>query len=218
MIRVECTPEPHDFDERIRQPGLRAVAELAGEANLPVRPGRPRQPVAQTRDAIPADKFPSYWTLAIDDMMTAYGRICAYMSFYIEPVTGAGSVDHMLPKSVEWRTVYEWSNYRLACSKMNSRKNAYQDVLDPFEVEDDWFQLELTGYQVVAAPGLSPEVTQRVASTIDRLRLNDHDCLMLREAYAADYLVGHISRDYLGRRAPFLARELERQGQSPTIA
>ena len=50
----------------------------------------------------------------------------------------------MLPKSTRWRDVYEWLNYRLACSRMNSRKGVMPNILDPFEVENEWFVLELT--------------------------------------------------------------------------
>ena len=211
MIHVEPAAEPEDFDAKVRQPGLRAIAELAGEQGLPRRRGRPRKAVATTREAIPPDAFPPIWTEALPEMMAVYGRICAYLCFYIEPVTGAASVDHMLPKSRDWREVYEWRNYRLACSKMNSRKRDYLDVLDPFAVEDGWFRMELVGYQVIPAPDLPADIRQRVAETIDRLQLNDYDCLRLREEYDLAYVQGHISFEYLCRRAPFLAREIQVQ-------
>lgn len=212
MIRVELAAEPQDFDTKVTQPGLRAIAELAGEPGLPKRKGRPRQAIANSREQIPADKFPPYWTEALPELRTAYGHICCYVSVYIEPVTGAASVDHMLPKSRSWREAYEWRNYRLACSLMNSRKNDYLDVLDPFEIDDDWFHLELVGYQVIPRADLDPGVKQRVQATIDRLKLNDRDCLTVREDYATNYFLGEISHAYLCRRAPFLAREIERQG------
>lgn len=211
MIKVVPAPEPEDFDAKVRQPGLRAIAELAGEKGLPKRAGRPRTAVAATREQVPADKFPAIWTEALPDLQEAYSRICAYVSIYIEPVTGGASVDHMLPKSLSWQDVYEWRNYRLACSLMNSRKNAYLDVLDPFEVEDGWFRLELVGYQVIPAPGLDHEVLSKVMATIERLQLNDRDCLKVRDDYATAFFDGDISFDYLRKRAPFLARELERQ-------
>ena len=39
MIRVEPADEPESFEKNVRQPGLRALAELAGEKNLPKRKG-----------------------------------------------------------------------------------------------------------------------------------------------------------------------------------
>lgn len=166
MIRVELAPEPADFNSKVRQPGLRAMAELVGEPNLPKRRGRKREVIASSRDEIPADKFPALWTEALPELLDAYGRVCAYMSFYIEPVTGAASVDHMLPKSLNWQEVYEWRNYRLACAQMNSRKNDYQDVLDPFEIEDSWFRIELVGYQVIPATQLPAGIEAQVQATV----------------------------------------------------
>ncbi|MFJ2463013.1 MULTISPECIES: hypothetical protein [Pseudomonas] len=212
MIRVEPANEPESFDEIVRKPGHRAIAELVGEEALPARRGRPRKVVAQTREDIPADKFPPVWTHALPDLMEAYGRLCAYICIYIERVTGGGSVDHMLAKSHAWQDVYEWQNYRLACTLMNARKNNYQDVLDPFEVEDGWFRLELVSYQVIPGEGLDPAIEARVLATITRLKLNDHDCLKVREEYATAFFDGDIKLDYLRRRAPFLAREIEGQG------
>lgn len=214
MIRVELAAEPLNFDVKVRQPGLRALAELAGEQGLPKRPGRPRKAVAKSRAGIPAAKFPPFWTEALPELRVAYGHICGYVSIYIEPVTGAASVDHMLPKSTSWQEAYEWRNYRLACSLMNSRKNDYQDVLDPFEIGDDWFHLELVGYQVIPRTDLEPMDKARVQATIDRLKLNDRDCLSIRDEYASNYFQREISLDYLRRRAPFLAREIERQGRA----
>lgn len=210
MIRGKLAQEPVDFKAKVNTPGLRAIAEMVGEPNLAKRRGRKREVIASSKDKIPADKFPAYWTEALPDMLSAYERVCAYMNFYIERVTGAASVDHMLPKSLNWNCVYEWSNYRLACSLMNSRKNNYMDVLDPFEIENDWFHIELVGFQVIPSDKLSEEIEQQVQATIDRLELNDYECLKLREEYVEALQKGDISFNRLRQRAPFLARELER--------
>ncbi|MGE8049875.1 hypothetical protein ACQKPT_16435 [Pseudomonas monteilii] len=213
MIPVVLAEEPKNFDEKVRKPGLLAIAEMVGESGLPARKGPKRAVIAARREDIPSDKFPSFWTEALPELRTAYRHVCGYMSFYIEPITGAASVDHMLAKSACWNEVYEWKNYRLACSLMNSRKKDYVDVLDPFEVGAEWFHIELVGYQVIARADLDPAVKAQVDATIKRLKLNDSDCLVLREAYANDYFEGEITFGYLSRRAPFLAHELERQGK-----
>ena len=213
MIPVTPAPEPADFDSRVRQPGLRAIAELAGERPDPPRlVGRPYAPVATSRDGIPPDKFPPYWREMLDDLMDSYHRICAYLCLYIHRSTGARSIDHVVAKSKRWDQVYEWSNYRLACLQMNARKGAAADVLDPFEVKEGWFALELVGFQVVPGCGLPDDVAKAVANTIERLRLNDPTtCCEAREEYAEDYWNGDIVFDYLMRHAPFVARELRRQ-------
>ena len=214
MIPVTPAPEPADFDSKVRQPGLRAIAELAGEQPDPPRTsGRPYAPVAASRDEIPAGKFPPYWRKVRDDLMESYHRICAYLCLYISQGTGAPSVDHAIAKSMRWDQVYEWTNYRLACSLMNARKGAAADVLDPFEIGEGWFALELVEFQVIPGSGLSDDVAKAVTDTIERLRLSDSTCCEARAEYAQDYWNGDIVFDYLMRHAPFVARELRRQHQ-----
>lgn len=45
----------------------------------------------------------------------------------------------------------------MACSRLNARKRDFTDILDPFEVQTGWFQLELVGFQVLPAPKLDAE-------------------------------------------------------------
>lgn len=212
MIRVTPAEEPLTFEAQVRQPGRRAIAELVGETPLRIAGQRYAQ-VAESREEIPAGAFPAYWSRALDDLMERYHRICCYSSLYIHPVTGARSVDHMVAKSMRWDQVYEWTNYRLACSLMNARKDAIASVLDPFEIEDSWFALELVGFQVVSGEGLAGDDLVAVEDTIQRLRLNDLICCDARAEYAEDYWNRQVRFDYLTRRAPFVARELQRQGR-----
>ena len=144
-------------------------------------------------------------------MLASYDRICSYLCLYIPRGTGAPSVDHMAPKSTRWDRVYEWRNYRLACALMNSRKGDIARVLDPFEIGDGWFALELVEFQVVPNGGLPTEVAATVEDTIDRLRLNGPVCCEARLEYAEDYWRRRITVDYLTRHSPFVARELRRQ-------
>ena len=212
MIRVLPAPPPRDFDAKVRQPGLRAIAELVGEAP-PRAVGRSHAPVAASREEIPPDRFPPYWREAASDLLEAYDRICSYLCLYIPGGTGAPSVDHMVPKSTRWDQVYEWRNYRLACALMNARKGAVASVLDPFDIEDGWFALELVGFQVMRGERLPDGVRTAVEATIERLRLNDVTCCAARAEFAEDYWRGAISADYLSRHAPFVAVELRRQGR-----
>jgi hypothetical protein len=182
MIRVTPAPEPPTFDQRVRTPGLRAIAEMVGEKPYR-RGGRRFQKRADRRGDIPAEEFPTYWTEALDDLMTAYDRICAYSCFRIHPVTGSRSVDHMAAKSRAHDKVYEWSNYRLASS--------------------------LLGFQVVPDRGLMPEIRNRVKQTIDRLGLDDFRSS--RERDAENYWSRRVSLVVLTEESPFVAKELRRQ-------
>lgn len=212
MIPVSLAKEPVTFDVEIRQKGLDAIRELVGEKPLKMRAGPKRAKVADRREAIPAEKFPPFWRDALPDVLESYQRRCAYLTLYLEHATGNPSVDHVLPKSKAWNQVYEWSNYRLACVLMNSRKSDADDVLDPFEIKEGWFALEFTGFQVIPGPNAIGPVRQRVEDTITRLGLSDQECCSARAAYVTAYRNGDISLDYLQRRAPFIAQELQRQG------
>lgn len=215
MIRVTPAPEPATFDGRVRIPGLRAIAEMVGET--PIRTaGRRFKKIADRREEIPSDTFPAYWTEALEDLMQAYDHICAYSCFRIHPVTGSRSVDHFAAKSHEWDKVYEWGNYRLTSSLLNSRKNNFGDVLDPFKIVDGWFQLELVGFQVIPDPELLKEqenTWNRVNDTIIRLGLDDFRHRRKREEDAARYWDDDISLRVLTEESPFVAKELRRQGR-----
>lgn len=212
MIRVSPAAEPASFQDEVRTPGLRALAEMIGET--PPRAAGERHPkIADRREDIPSTKFPSYWTKALEDLMVRYGRVCSYSCFYIDPVTGASSVDHMAPKSLDWRQVYEWRNYRLAAARLNSRKRDFGDVLDPFEVGPGWFQLELYGFQVKPADDLPDAPRQEILATIDCLKLNDRFCRKHRAEDARLYWNREVKLRILQERSPFVAFELRRQGR-----
>ena len=122
-------------------------------------------------------------------------------------------MDHYVPKSRRWDLVYEWSNYRLACATMNSYKGEHGDVLDPFQLTDGWFALELVEFQVVAGTRLADHDADRVQATIRRLRLNMPRFCRIRAEFAEARWNGEITIDYLARHSPFVARELRRQGR-----
>ena len=210
MIRIVPAPEPGRFATTVREPGLRAIAEMVGEKPTG-RKGKPFQKIADQREQIPYDKFPPYWREALHDLLTAYSQICAYSCFRIHTVTGAGSVDHMIAKSKAWDNVYEWSNYRLACARLNARKNDFEDVLDPFEIQDGWYQLELVGFQVFANPHLDAQLRTSVENTITRLGLNEfcHE----RAEDAEYYWAGDVTLKVLTAESPFVTKELRRQGR-----
>lgn len=208
MIPVKPAPEPPDFDAKVRQPGLRAIAERVGEPTD--RPLAQRyDKLANHRDELKPHHFPSLWRAAKHDLLQAYHRICAYACLYIPQTTGATTADHFAPKSNTWDRVYEWDNYRLACSLMNSRKRDYSDVIDPFEVRAGMFALDLVSLKCVPGPEAGNDRPQ-VEATIERLGLNGADYAGALERY---YMEGKISLSVLKEEAPFLATELHRQSK-----
>jgi hypothetical protein len=200
VIHVQPKPTPPDpakFDRKVRQPGLRFLEST------------PR-PIA-------SGKWKPSWRHAIPDLRKAYDSICSYTGFWISPATGAATVDHFRPKvtyndSDEAFLAYEWTNFRLSCALANSNKGDFEDVLDPFGVENGWFIIDFATLQVEPGPRLSSELRRNVISTISRLKLNeDQKYFDERISYLEEYGLTN-SFDFLKRRAPFLAYELERQG------
>lgn len=214
MIRVKSAKEPSSFDESVRLPGLEALARRVGVTEIDGKKlrGRPPKHVYARREEIPSDDFPPLWRQAIPDLRREYRNLCAYTALYIEHGTGDATVDHFTPISSDWRGAYEWSNYRLACGQVNTNKDV-RKPLDPFEIEDGWFALELVGYQVVPGADTTGALRDAIAATINNsLRLNQPRFISQRSAEAEAYLAGDVALAHLERRAPFVARELRRQG------
>jgi len=228
VIRVAPQPEPAGFDVEVRQPGRRAIAELLGVSGLPRRRGRPRAAVGQV--GLKVGHLNPYWWACLDDLNRLYGGICAYLCLYIPRGTGSPTVDHYRGKNrcvkaariapnIEaareaLAPVCEWSNYRLAAQLMNTRKDEFTDVLDPFEVEDGWCVLVFPSLEIQPAPGLPAPLRARIQATIHRLKLNDAECCGARAGYVDAYLsaADPIPFSFVARRSPFVAREMRRQG------
>ncbi|MBJ3593055.1 hypothetical protein JGC56_18215 [Salmonella enterica subsp. enterica serovar Saintpaul] len=197
MLRVTPQAEPAVFDVKVRQKGL---AHLAAK-NIDITQPLP----AKT-------EITNYWVDCLDELYNSYNGVCAYIAVHFERVTGNGSVDHFAAKSSRADLAYEWSNYRLSCSRMNSRKNKYDDVLDPFVVNDGDFHLELVSGRIYANPQLPRPRFDDVAATITRLKLDAPDCRALRAKHFDEYMSGDFSLRYLKRISPLVWYEANRQG------
>jgi hypothetical protein len=216
MRRVQSRPEPANFEATVRVPGQRLLKERRGDPSASPRPGPKRKPVATITPAMLVD----YWTRCLDDLAAAFDHVCAYSCVRIDPMTGARTVDHFLPKSKAEHldVAYEWSNYRYACNVMNTRKGDHMGICDPFEVEDGWFELNLVTFGLKPAPHLSGDLRVKVERTIELLEL-DGDAMRTRRAdawerYAADRSPAGWKR--LVEECPLVALEYRRQRGAPS--
>ncbi|MBI4317926.1 MAG: hypothetical protein HY675_05505 [Chloroflexi bacterium] len=196
MIHVNPQPEPPGFNGHVRQPGLILLKNLGIALDQPLPPGTELNP---------------YWRKCLDDLHSSYEGICAYLCVFIERVTGGASVDHFVAKSLRADLAYEWSNYRLSCSTINSRKRAYEDVLDPFDVVNGWFHLELVSGRIYPNPDLPDEVRTQAAVTIERLGLDDSGNRELRARHYQQYREQYYHAQFLRRHSPFVWLEARRQ-------
>lgn len=193
MIRVQEREEPDIFAAKVRQPGMLFLAAT---------------PRATSKDW---DQH-AYWRLAAKELYDAYDGICAYTCHKIAGDTGWATVDHFVPKSVEQRLAYEWSNFRLVCGRMNGRKGKHRDVMDPFLLKNGVFAIDFPSLQVYPSEGLADAEEKVCAwSTIHRLKLNDETCIEGRRSHVEPYCRGVYDLDYLAEIAPFIHHEIVRQ-------
>jgi hypothetical protein len=107
---------------------------------------------------------------------------------------------------------YEWSNYRLASGRVNSCKGNQTSILDPFDVDNDWFEIDIPSCLLKPKAGLPNDLRSQINATINSIRLNLDDYYVQERCnILIDYAKGEISLNFLKRRYPFLAKEVERQ-------
>jgi hypothetical protein len=198
VIPVAQRGAPRGFNKKVYRPGRRWLRA----EGLPLSGPLPPQ----------AKPLSPYWRRILPELHRRYSGVCAYVCVYIEVVTGGRSADHYIAKSRALEEAYRWRNYRLAATRMNSRKCDYTDVLDPFAIAAETFHIELAIGRIFPNPGLDPVTLKRAQDTIDRLGLDDEDCRRTRRDYFEDYRTHHIDDDYLKRKCPFVWLEVHRQG------
>jgi hypothetical protein len=188
MIRFQPSPEPKGFSERCRERGRAWLQE-----NHP--PARPRD----------------FWSPFKPQLADAFGQLCGYSCLF-EPV---GTVDHYLSCRERRDLAYDWSNYRFASQWINSSKQAADDaVMDPFEVGDEWFELLLPSLQLMVSDRIPPAERARAENTLVRLHLRDDErVIRQRSEWYRMYEEGEINLDGLRKKAPLLARAIEKQEQ-----
>ncbi|MGA3163207.1 MAG: hypothetical protein ABSD77_03280 [Verrucomicrobiota bacterium] len=196
MIRVPAYPEPADFNARVR---IRGKAFLAGT---------PRPNHTQW-------KSNNYWTLSHDQLYKLYRGICVYSASWTSRKNGSRladntSIDHFLPKSIHPNLAFEWSNFRLCRSQLNQRKDDSLDVMDPFAIDSDWFQLDFFTFRIEPNPTTTKTVRSHVKSTTIRLGLNDEGYIKERIGVLKQYCVYGVPLAKIERNYPFIAREIRR--------
>ena len=191
MMPVKCAAEPVAFDVDVRQPGKKFLSTK-------------QHP--KSKDF----KKKEYWRKCIPDLLKAYNRICAYTAFRIAPVTGAATVDHFVSVDEDSSLAYEWTNFRLACQKVNARKGV-KKVLDPFNIPSIAFTIRFPSLLIAPSEDLSDDLKKHAKETITVLKLNDEELVETRQACIDVWCKG-MSFEFVRLEAPFLAAEIERQG------
>lgn len=201
-MRFEPQPEPAFFDKEVRQKGVRFIAKHP--------------------DAV---KFANYWSQSVacaDAVRNAFGSLCAYSCLR----SHAGDVDHFRSQN-ECRSdgalhiIYEWSNYRFADKTVNQVKNAvkYTEILDPFEVENDWFSIDLPSLLLKMSSSINhSDVRTRGETSIEKLGLNGDYLKRRRRSIYDVFKQGKANLQYVQDEYPLLHPSLLRRLQKTSIA
>jgi hypothetical protein len=190
MLKFNPPPEPADFDVKARQPGNNWLA------NNPDPKKRPRD----------------YWSKHFKSYLAdGFSNLCGYSVMY----ESVGTVDHYLCCENHRHLAYEWSNYRFSSSWINSSKGTLDNqVLDPFEVEDGWFEIVLPSLELILTDAVPPEKRQKAEFTLERLHLRDNErVLRQREEWYKMYKDGDLTLTGLEKKAPLIARAIKKQQQ-----
>jgi hypothetical protein len=192
MIKVEPQKEPPGFHDNVRVLGQEWLA-----ANTCRDPQRPND-------------YWNQWAPCREHLADVFAHRCGYTACWMP----SGQVEHF----VSWKRckdtgqhhlAYEWTNYRWILPQLNGRKNI-KDVLDPFEVEDDWFEVNLFSLHLRLTDKVPSEHRQKAQMTIEVLGL-DRDPLVVRiRAEALQRYREGSSLAGIERYSPLMARALRR--------
>jgi hypothetical protein len=186
MIRFDPIIEPPEFDAQCRKRGLEWLQHNPNAV-------RPRD----------------FWGPFKSKLADGFRYLCAYSAIY-EPV---GTVDHYISCAEDISKAYEWSNYRYAAAWINSCKQNVQSslILDPFEVNDEWFEIILPSLQLVISQNTPESVKAKAEYTLERLHLRDDErILRQRNAWYQSYCQGKLTLEGLRAFAPLIARAVEK--------
>lgn len=186
MIPVRPVPEPDDFEAKARRPGNTWLA------------------------AHPDGKRPrDYWSPFRTKLEDGFGRRCGYAAM-LDP-TG-GTVDHYLSCDQYRHLAYEWSNYRFVSFTLNSSKrNADDAVLDPYQVGEGWFEIQLPSLQMHATDAIPQPLRAKADHTLTRLKLRDGErVIRWRQSWYEMYKQGGMTLDELRRVAPLIAAAVDK--------
>jgi hypothetical protein len=191
MMRFVPQPEPAQWNARCRQ---------RGRTWLNKHPGYDR----------PYD----YWTKFESDLCQAFRQMCAYCVM----VVMKADMDHFVPVAHLKRKgkdefAYEWRNFRYGEGVLNQRKSD-RLILDPFEVQDDWFEIILPSLQLLLTDKVPKSRRGKAEFTLEKLGLQDGEVVIrYRQKWFEMYRQRKLDLNGLREVAPLIARAVEQDAQ-----
>jgi hypothetical protein len=188
MKRFREVQEPATFDARCRQRGQVWLAQNQGY-------DRPRD----------------YWTEFEPDLRKVFRGLCAYCVMLVMKA----EIDHFVPVAIlkqhgDDNQAYEWANFRYGDKTLNGRKWKHL-ILDPYKVQDNWFELRLPSLQLVLTDKVPQKHRQLAEFTLKQLGLTaDEVIVRYRQQWFEMYRKGQLSLTGLAKVAPLIARAVRR--------
>ena len=189
MIRVGKVKKPKGFDAKVKVPGDQWLKD---------------NPKAKRPKAL--------WTPFTKTLADGFNGLCGYAAMF--DATG-GTIDHFLSFKNHPKKAFDWGNYRFASATLNSSKrNADDTVLDPFEVGEGWFEIELPSLQMQLTDAVPVASRAKAEFTLKRLGLRDGErVLRWRQSWYVLYCNGDLTLDGLRKMAPLIAQAVDRQAK-----
>lgn len=150
-----------------------------------------------------------WWSQFKPDLAKHFSHRCGWLGTSIG-LTGA--VDHYhgcgnrRGKPSQHRDrAFEWTNYRYASGTINSLKNNHDDkILDPCEIEDDWFEVILPNFTLRFTDAVPENLREKAKFTIKTLQLFNHEARWTRYDWYRRYWENRCLAS-LERDAPLVA-------------
>ncbi|WP_459556877.1 hypothetical protein [Lacunimicrobium album] len=189
MKKFDRVEKPGRFDKECRIPGQHWLEENPGFTTAK-----------------------NLWSQFEPDLRAGFKELCAYCCMWI----AYGEVDHFIPvsklkKENRSSEIYDWDNFRYSSHELNNKKKA-KVVIDPFVVENDWFEIILPSLQMKLTDKV-PEQFKAVAEFVlskDGLDLSNGEYVIRsREQFFKIYIEG-VSIEKLRQWAPLIADAIER--------
>ena len=120
-----------------------------------------------------------------------------------------GEAGPALTPPVPWQPEQVFA--RASALAPETKAAADNEVLDPHEVEDGWFEIELPSLQLRLTDRVPAELRAKAEFTLRRLHLGDDERIVRqRSEWYRMYLDGELNLDGLRKKAPLIAQAVKR--------
>jgi len=185
MIPVRPKKEPANFEATVRKPG---------KAWMKKHPKKRPHP---------------FWREVKEPLRNAFLKLCGYAAMYVPD----GTVDHFFSCKKKPELAYEWSNYRFAMGLLNAtKKDADDEIVDPFEVQDGWFEILLPSLQMRVTDATPLKMRKKAETTLRRLKLDHGEAILrTRREWYQLYQEKKLTLAGLREMAPLIAAAVDKQ-------